>query len=98
MNNYILSQIWLNTTYYVDQINEENGFRKDICGARICWNHYWMRDSNYWWEVDHIKPISRGWTDHMSNLRVLHRGNNASKSDGILRTSVKAQWIKNWKI
>lgn len=47
MDYYTLSQVWLNTTTEIDEINEKNGFRKDICSARICWSHYGNRNSQF---------------------------------------------------
>lgn len=37
-------------------------FRQDYAGAWICKSDYGMRDSEYGWEVDHVRPLSKGGT------------------------------------
>jgi hypothetical protein len=56
------------------------GFRKDACGA-------WMQRAKYGkleqfgWEIDHIKPVSKGGTDALDNLQPLLWRNNRHKGD-----------------
>lgn len=63
-------------------------FRKDACSA-------WMKRDDYGkladlgWNIDHIKPQSKGGSDDLSNLRPLFWKNNSDKSDGRL----KCNWI-----
>ncbi len=58
--------------------HEARFYRKDVCGA-------WMERSAYGktsergWEIDHIKPLSRGGTDAVVNLQPLHWQNNRGK-------------------
>lgn len=58
--------------------SEETG--KDCCDAPIEKSAY-GKTGRYGWEIDHIKPRSKGGTDHPDNLQPLHRKNNRAKGD-----------------
>ncbi len=60
--------------------NNPDVFRKDYAGAWICFSQYGMR-SEYGWEIDHLKPVSKGGTDDPANLYPLFWKNNLSKGD-----------------
>jgi 5-methylcytosine-specific restriction endonuclease McrA len=70
-------------------------WRKDQCGAWICWDYYGNRNNLYGWEIDHITPVSKGGSDNLSNLRPLQWKNNASRQDDRLYCVITSQGNKN---
>ena len=75
--------------------NDPNIWRKDEGGAWIGRRYYGDRNSQYGWEIDHIKSESRGGGDELFNLRPLQWKNNVSKQDGRLTCPVIADGINN---
>lgn len=51
----------------------------DPCGTRIWKSKHGDTDSDYGWEIDHIKPCSKGGTDTLTNLQPLHWETNREK-------------------
>ena len=88
----------LRTTQFQSMENEKKWFRKDQCWARINRFQYWDRESQYWWEIDHIIPVANLGSDNVSNLRILHRKNNLEKSNGRLSCAVVSRWTQNYLV
>jgi len=72
-----IQQVWEKGTEVTSY--PPNFWRKDDCEAWIRRNAYGNRDSQYGWEIDHIKPESEGGGDELSNLRPLQCQNNDHK-------------------
>ena len=78
-------------------------WRQDFAGAWIRRDAYGSH-SLYGWEVDHLRPISKGGTNELENLEVLHWRNNLTKnadypkfrtimtSDGDKNIIMEKQW------
>ena len=88
-----IQEVWEKGTVVPN--NDPKVWRKDQCGAWIDRNQYGNRNSQYGWEIDHIKPESEGGGDELSNLRPLQWENNASKQGGRLTCPVTASGKDN---
>ncbi|MBN1383684.1 MAG: HNH endonuclease [Elusimicrobia bacterium] len=59
--------------------------RKDIYGTVIRKDKYGeIIENGEGWEIDHIKPVSKGGTDDLANLQPLQWQNNRKKGDSYL--------------
>ena len=77
---YLIQSVWLKAIIVTGY--DPNIWRKDQFGNWIRRNEYGNRNSIYGWEIDHVRPVSMGGTDHLSNLRPLHWKTNASRQNG----------------
>ncbi|MCX6291555.1 MAG: HNH endonuclease signature motif containing protein [Bacteroidetes bacterium] len=89
-----IKAVWQNAKTVANY--DANKFRQDVCGAWIGWDSY-GKETSLGWEVDHILPVSKGGTDHTTNLRALNWQNNRSKADDFpsYKTAVTADGEKN---
>jgi hypothetical protein len=92
-SNDTIQKVWEKGTLV--SANDPNVWRKDQCKAWIGGPHYGNRQSQYGWEIDHIKPESEGGGDELSNLCPLQWENNASKQAGRLSCVVTSSHDKN---
>lgn len=93
-NEQTINAIWR-------RAKEVNGYnpeiwRQDFAGAWIRRDLYGLRHE-FGWEIDHIKPVSKGGTNDIKNLIALHWENNNRKSDDYpeFYTSLSSNGNKN---
>lgn len=75
-------------------------WRKDECGAWIYRHHYGAASegeshTSYKWQIDHIKPDSKGGEDVVSNARPLQWFNNDARQNSRLSIRITSDGNKN---
>jgi hypothetical protein len=101
-SNLVIQQVW-NKAKEV-QGYDPNIWRQDFAGAWIRRDLYGT-DNKYGWEIDHLKPTSKGGSDNLENLYPLNWRNNREKADNYpnFQTSVSSELnqniekLKSWK-
>ena len=61
-------------------------FRQDPYGNQICKTSY-GKTSEQGWQVDHIKPSSKGGSNNIRNLQALQSSVNMSKGNTLVKKS-----------
>lgn len=104
----------MNTTYYTNDLIlqvwekgtvvsgfDPKEFRKDVCGAWMCFSKYGVRADDKGWEIDHVYPKAKMKSeknaDILLNLRPMQWENGVSKKDDFpeYRAVVTAQGTEN---
>ena len=60
--------------------------RKDPYGNQIRKDQY-GKGGLQGWEVDHIKPVNRGWSDNLRNLQAMQTRKNRKLGDTLKKRS-----------
>ena len=59
--------------------HDPNYWRHDIFGHVMEYTEYGNTNSDYGWEIDHIKPLAQGGADELNNLQPLQWKNKQGK-------------------
>ena len=89
----IISDVWAKGQ--ITGSNNPDEYRKDECGAWMYFSHYSNRNSQYGWEIDHIKFVDHVASGDLNNLRPLQWQNYACKGSGELACIVTANKTNN---
>lgn len=74
----IIEAVWNKAQIIEDKDPAE--YRSDIVGNTIYRGSY-GKQTIMGWEIDHIKPVSKGGTDDLDNLQALNSAANAKKGN-----------------
>ena len=83
-----INKAWNNAKTIIGK--DYDKYRKDPYG-NIMHKDSYGKDSNMGWEVDHIKPQSRGGSDATRNLQALNTKVNRSKGDSLVKKNRHSQ-------
>ena len=92
-NEKIIRDVWAKGQ--VVGSNNPDEYRKDECGAWMYFSHYSNRNSQYGWEIDHIKFVDHVASKDLNNLRPLQWQNNICKGSGELACIITANKENN---
>lgn len=73
-------------------------FRKDVCNASMQRSKH-AKTEQFGWEIDHIKPVSKGGSDDLSNLPCWERDLEDRSASGLgwSAASSDTPWTRNPK-
>ena len=60
---------------------DPSNWRVDACGRVMKYIEHANTSSDHRWEIDHIRPVSKGGPNDLSNLQPLYWANNRRKGD-----------------
>ena len=63
---------------------DPNLYRKDVYNNELYYNSYGLY-SNKGWQIDHMKPKSKGGSDNIRNLQILQSSVNNKKSNSLVK-------------
>lgn len=94
-----LKDIAWNNAHKIEGLDPKK-WRRDACGARICYDVYDRPGMMYTWQIDHIFPksalekagVPQELIDDPANIRALANNNNLSKSDDYPRYTRSYIW------
>lgn len=70
--------VWYRTPTAGDE--DPRQFRRDALGNLLRYEEFEKR-TEHGWEIDHVRPVSRGGTDALENLQALHWRANRDKAE-----------------
>ena len=90
---------------YPQESNNPDVFRNDYAGAWIKKEDY-GKETNFGWEIDHLRPLVKDGDYSLDNLYPLHWQNNRKKGDSYpqWKTCISSDGVANveqeqsWKI
>lgn len=77
-NQRIVDAVWEKGSHVAGR--NPSLYRRDGCGNVIYKASYGI-ETDMGWEIDHIKPVAKGGSDYLDNLRPLQSSANAEKGD-----------------